>query len=352
MNSKDSSNNLVGVIGAGSFGMAVANLLAANQPVLLYARRPEVIDTLRKTGTYKGRQAHQEVRFTHHAEELANSCELIFVVIPSQGFRSMLEVFAPHLGPAHKIIHATKGLDVPMEGDIDVWGTLPPLRKEDVRTMSRLILEETSVVRVGCMSGPNLAREIALGQPAATVIASRFEEVIREGQTSLRSKSFRVHGTHDLMAAELAGVLKNIMAIAGGIIAGLDYGDNTRGLLITRGLAEMVHIGQFLGTSVSPFLGLAGIGDLVATCYSPTSRNFTVGYRLAKGESLSAIIEDMDEVAEGVKTVAIVHALTQMYKFSAPITQVLHRILFEEQTIERSIKLLMEFPFTEDVSFL
>jgi glycerol-3-phosphate dehydrogenase (NAD(P)+) len=340
-----------GVIGAGSFGMAVANLLAANRAVMLYARREEVVAELTDTRQYRGRKLHERVQITHSPQVLAETCEVIFPVIPSKGFRGMLADFSPHLRPYHKLIHATKGLDIDLPSDID-WDKLPPLRREQVRTMSELVLAETAVLRVGCMSGPNLAREIAEGQPAATVLASRFDEVIREGQSALRSSTFRVHETHDLIGAELAGVLKNIMAIAGGIVGGLHYGDNTRGLLITRGLAEMIHIGEKLGAQVKPFLGLAGIGDLIATCYSPNSRNFTVGYRMAQGETLANILADMEEVAEGVKTVAIVQALSRTYKFSAPITQTLYRILFEQQSIEHSANVLMEFPFTEDVSFI
>lgn len=342
---------MAGVIGAGSFGMAVANLLAANRQVLLYARRPEVVEELGETRHYRGRTLHRAIELTTHPQELAERCELIFPVIPSKNFRAMLRDFAPYLRPYHKLIHATKGLDVDLPEDV-AWDQLPPLRREQVRTMSELVLAETAVLRVGAMSGPNLAREIAEAQPAATVIASRFDEVVREGQAALRSPRFRVHDTHDLIGAELAGVLKNIMAIAGGIVGGLEFGDNTRGLLITRGLAEMIHIGKHLGAKVKPFLGLAGIGDLIATCYSPNSRNFTVGYRLAKGESLTDILADMEEVAEGVKTVAIVQALSQTYRFSAPITQTLYKVLFEGRSIERSFTVLMEFPFTEDVTFI
>jgi glycerol-3-phosphate dehydrogenase (NAD(P)+) len=342
---------VVGVIGAGSFGMTVANLLAANRSVILYAHRAEVVQELRATRHYCGRRLRDQILITQSPQELAEQCEIIFPVIPSKNFRGMLRDFAPYLRPYHKLIHATKGLDVDLPEDA-AWDQLPPLRRDQVRTMSELVLAETAVLRVGAMSGPNLAQEIAEEQPAATVIASRFDEVIREGQAALRSQHFRVHDTHDLIGAELAGVLKNIIAIAGGIVGGLEFGDNTRGLLITRGLAEMIHIGQHLGAEVKPFLGLAGIGDLIATCYSPNSRNFTVGYRLAKGETLNTILADMEEVAEGVKTVAIVRALSQSYKFSAPITQTLYKILFEGQSIERSFTVLMELPFTEDVTFI
>lgn len=351
MSSNSSSKAPVGVVGAGSFGMTLAMLLAENGRVILYARREEVVSELQRTRLYRGKDLAPAIEFTHEPEVVASQCELIFLVVPSQSFRSMLRDFSSFLNPTHKLIHATKGLALDLPAPID-WEHLPPIRKELVRTMSELIREETGVLRTGALSGPNLAGEIMDGQPAATVIASKFDEVIRMGQQALRGGRFRVHATHDLVGAELAGVFKNIMAIAGGIVAGLGYGDNTKGMLITHGLAEMIHIAQALGAEVRPFLGLAGIGDLIATCYSPNSRNFTVGNRLAQGQSLDDILAGMEEVAEGVKTVAIVDALSRQYRFSAPITQTLYRILFEGISIEQGYKLLMELPFSEDVAFL
>lgn len=351
MNSNHSSKAPVGVVGAGSFGLTLAMLLAENGPVMLYARREEVVAEFRQSRQYKGYRLSETIEFTTEPALLARRCELIFLVVPSQNFRSMLRDFSPYLNPSHKLIHATKGLTLDLPSPID-WHHLPALRKEQVLTMSELIREETGVLRIGAASGPNLAREIMDGQPAATVIASRFDEVIRMGQQALRGGRFRVHGTHDLIGAELAGVFKNIMAIAGGMVAGLGYGDNTKGMLITHGLAEMIHIGQAVGAEIKPFLGLAGIGDLIATCYSSNSRNFTVGRRLAGGETLDQILADMEEVAEGVKTVAIVNALSQTYRFSVPITQTLYRILFENKSIEQGYTMLMELPFSEDVAFL
>ncbi|MDX2249449.1 MAG: NAD(P)H-dependent glycerol-3-phosphate dehydrogenase [Bacteroidia bacterium] len=346
-----SSNETVGVIGSGSFGTALANLLAENRRVLLYARRPEVAEKFQKDRTYRGRSIHAKVSMTNSLSELAKECELIFPVVPSENFREMLAGLGPFLKPSHKLIHGIKGLDVQLPKGEDLR-TVEKLNRSQVKTMSEVIMEETVVLRVGCAAGPNLASEIEEGQPAATVVASHFDEVIREGQGALRSSRFRVHGNHDLFGIELAGVLKNIMAIAAGILHGLNYGDNTRALLVTRGLAEMVHIGKALGADPKAFLGLAGIGDLVATSSSPRSRNFTVGFRLAKGETLDQILESMEEVAEGIKTVCVVKALAANYKFSAPITQTLYKTLFEDMDLQHGMRLLMEFPFREDVEFI
>lgn len=340
-----------GVIGAGKFGIALANIMTENGHVLLYARRAEVIEKIRNTRKHKNQEIHPAIELTDSLEALASQCELIIPVIPSANFPQMLDDIAPFVYPYHKIIHATKGLFVDLEGDQEL-SSLTQIRKEQVLTMSKLILARTAVKRVGCIAGPNLAWEIAEGQPAATVIASPFDEVIQAGTAMLRVSRFRVHASHDLQGIELAGVLKNIMAISAGLLHGLGYGDNTMALLITRGIAEIIRMGHILGADTKTFLGLAGIGDLVATCSSPHSRNFTVGYRIAKGESLDAIIADMEEVAEGVKTTFIAKALTQSHGVSAPITQAIARILKGEMEIERAIRLLMEFPFTEDVDFI
>ncbi len=344
-------HDTVGVIGGGSFGTTMANLLAANRKVILYDHNPDNIARLRETRAFKGRSLDANIDLTSEIGRIPHECNVIFPVVPSAYFRNMLRAMAPHLTPAHLMIHATKGLhvDLPEGKKLE---DISRLHRDQVFTMSELIRKETSIVRVGCVAGPNLAAEIAENQPAATVVASHFDEVIREGQSALRSSMFRVHGNHDLFGIELAGVLKNIMAIASGILSGMGYGENSRALLITRGLAEMATIGKHLGADPRAFLGLAGLGDLVATCQSPLSRNYTVGLRLAKGEKLDEITQAMDEVAEGIKTVKIVRALTNQYKIPAPITLALNRTLFEDMEVERGMRLLMEFPFREDVEFI
>ncbi|MEM6345817.1 MAG: NAD(P)H-dependent glycerol-3-phosphate dehydrogenase [Bacteroidota bacterium] len=345
------SNKKVGVIGAGSFGTTVANLLAQNQSVLLYDRSAEKLTDLAQSRRFKDYEMAENIAYTNDLEKLTSECRLIFPVIPSQYFRSLLADLGPYLTPGHSLIHAIKGLDVSLaEGES--LQSVGKLSRNQVKTMSELIRSETMVARVGCVAGPNLAGEIAEGMPAATVVASPFDQVISEGKAALRSSNFRVHASQDILGIELAGVLKNVMAIASGILGGLGYGDNTRALLITRGLAEMANIGKKLGADPRAFLGLAGVGDLVATCYSPRSRNYTVGYRLAKGETLEEITASMEEVAEGVKTVCIVKALASHYRISAPISQALFRTLFDGMEIERGMRLLMEFPFSEDVDYI
>jgi len=335
-----------GVIGAGSFGIAVANLLAENGNVLLYARNKKSVEKMIATGECNDQKLHERISATNNIEEITSNCNLIFPVIPSDNFSLMLEDFKPFLTASHILIHATKGLHVDKELSID-----SKIKKESVYTMSELILKKTGVVRVGCMAGPNLASELALKQPAATVIASDFDEVINEGQKALKSKRLQVYGSNELRGIELAGVLKNYVAIAAGIIAGLGFGENSKAMLITRGMAESIYIAKALGYNEKAFLGIAGVGDLIATCNSPKSRNNTVGRYLAEGLNLAEIKEKMTEVAEGVKTVQVIHAL-KSYGFKAPIADILHRIIFENLSVEDAMGFLMRVPTSEDADYI
>lgn len=342
---------LVGVVGAGSFGMAIAHLLTENKKVLIYSRNDKLANAIAKGEKYNNWDIHPNIQATSSLKEVAERCFLIFPVVPSSGFRQVMRDFAPFLRPDHILIHCTKGLDV-LLAEGETLETIKELRKEQIQTMSEVIKEESIVRRIGCISGPNLAREIALGFPAATVVASRFDEVIKEGVNALRSSRFRVHGNHDLIGIELCGVLKNIMAIAAGIVDGLGYGDNTKAMLIARGMAEMATLGKAMGANPRAFLGMAGVGDLVATCNSPLSRNHTVGSRLAKGEKLREIVASMTEVAEGVKTTLIAKKLADCYHIPAPITRAIYKGLFEDLDVKRGMDILMNYPFTEDVEFI
>lgn len=336
----------VGVIGAGSFGTAIADLLAQNTEVLLYARRPEVVQQINEQRLLQGQQVHENISATDDLEEVAKRCTLIFPIVPSQSFRSMMRDLRPYLRPYHLLIHGTKGLDISLAPDEE------DLSREHIKTMSQVILEESLVRRVGCLSGPNLSAELLDKQPAATLIASHFNEVIQAGKAVLRSRRFQVYGTSDITGAELAGALKNIVALGSGILGGKGLGQNIWALLVTRGLSEMIHIGRAIGADIKAFLGVAGIGDLIATASSSRSRNYTVGYRLARGESLDSIITDMSEVAEGLRTLRTAKALAQHYNISVPITEILYRVLFREMEIDRAIDFLMTFPYTDDVDFL
>ena len=336
----------IGVIGAGSFGTAVANLLAENNDVILFARSQKVVDAINISRKHKNQDINERITASNTPEEITTKCQLIFPIVPSSSFKLMLQSFKHHFTPQHILIHGTKGLHIEKELSKDLT-----LTKEEIFTMSELILKETGVVRVGCLAGPNLATEIAEKQLAAAVVASEYDEVIDLGKKALSSHRFKVYGSNKIVGIELAGILKNYIAIAAGMTSGLGYGDNAKSLLVTRGMTEMIYIAKALGQSPEPFLGVAGIGDLMATCNSKLSRNFRVGYFLTQGKKLDDIIEELGEVAEGVKTLQLIKALNK-YGFKAPIANVLYRIIFEDMEIEKGLNHLMNINVEADVDFL
>jgi glycerol-3-phosphate dehydrogenase (NAD(P)+) len=352
MDSKSSTKALyIGVVGVGSFGAAIANILAAKNPVMVYARKREVVDEINNSHSAQGKELAENIVASNDPEELCKSCDVLFFMIPSAGFQEVVRAFSPFLFPYHLIIHGTKGLCLNLKTG-ETLETVKKIKRSQILTMSEVILQETVAVRVGCLAGPNLSKELAQGQPAATVIASKYNEVILEGQSLLRSEKFQVYGNSDIIGVEISGVLKNIIAIAAGALAGLGLGENAKGLLISRGMVEMIHLGNALGGSIKSVMGLAGIGDLVTTCNSIHSRNFTVGYRLAKGETLQEILADMEEVAEGINTVRIIKAFLETADLRAPITENLYRVLFEDLQIEEALQFLMKYPFNVDVDFV
>lgn len=353
MGSKSASDkHPVAVIGAGSFGTAVANLLAENGEVLFYSRRQDAVDIINKERINNGQSIHQNIRATNDLQEITDNCYLLFPSVSSDSFRQVMQTMAPYLRPHHMMIHCTKGFDIKLEPGKTILDKDVVLKPSDIYTMSKVILEETCVKRVGCMSGPNLAREIANQHPAATVIASKFEEVIREGESAIRSKRLQVYSNHDIYAVELAGVLKNSMALAAGALGGLGYGQNAMAFLITRGLGEIIRLATAMGADRQAFLGLAGIGDLVATCTSPMSRNYTVGARLAKGETLQQIITTSTEVAEGIKTVSISKKLADSTNIRLPIIQNIYKALFEDLNVETALGYLMEYRWGYDADYM
>ncbi len=353
MTSKNTSTKKysIGVLGSGSFGTVLANLLAENNPVILYTRREEVKQAILQKKEHLGRSMHKRVTPTLDMEEVTGKCQLMFPTVPATSFRELIRQMAPHLRPEHMLIHATKGLDIKLPEGKSLKD-LKVISRDIICTMSEVIREETAVLRIGCLAGPNLAAEIAQGQPAATVIASHFNEVIEEGRKALRSLKFQVYASHDLVGAELAGTLKNTIAIASGMLSGLGLGENARAYLITKGWGEMIRIGKSLGSDMKAFMGLAGIGDLIATCSSTHSRNYTVGYRLAKGEKLENILQSMSEVAEGVNTIRIVYLLAKYYKIRIPIIDTLYQILYKNLPVSKGLAFLMKYPYPLDVDFL
>ncbi|MEJ7646681.1 MAG: NAD(P)H-dependent glycerol-3-phosphate dehydrogenase [Chryseolinea sp.] len=346
-----SDDKPVGVIGAGNFGSVVANLLARQRDVILYVRSEETAQRIHDTHEHRGNKMSPRIKATTDLGILADQCDVIFPIVPSAHFRTLMKQLSPYIRPYHILIHGTKGFDVSLPAGQTI-DTLPTLDRSMVKTISEVILEETVAVRVGCLAGPNLSKELAEGHPAATVIASHFNEVINIGQRLLRSDNFQVYGNNDIVGVELAGVLKNIIAIAAGALSGMGYGENAKGLLVSRGMVEMIYLGRALGGNTKAFLGVAGVGDLVTTCNSSLSRNFTVGHRLARGEKLQDILQSSDEVAEGINTVKITKKCADHYKVRAPITSTLYHVLFEDMTVKKALEYLMRYPLNVDIDFL
>lgn len=347
-NPEASSKQLVGVVGAGSFGITVAHLLSFNNDVLLYARDPENVRKINEEHHMFGVHLSPRIQAVASPFAIAEQCEVIFPVIPSDAFRDMMRTFGPMLSPRHILIHGTKGLDTTRVKD--VMNFSGKLEREEISTISQVIAEESNVLRIGCLSGPNLSKEILEGQPTATVIASEYDEVVDIGVELLSSKKMFVFGSSDILGAELAGAFKNIIAVGSGYLRGKGLGKNVQGLFITRGLHEIAYFGGILGADKSAFLGTAGIGDLIATATSATSRNFNFGFQLGMGKPLAEVLASSDELAEGLRTLKIAYLLARTEKTRLPIIETLYKIIFEDLSFDVALDFLMRYPYSKDVS--
>jgi glycerol-3-phosphate dehydrogenase (NAD(P)+) len=283
-------------------------LLAANRPASLWARSPELAETIDRDHEnpqyLPGIRLTDTLRATGTLGEAVAGAMVVFMAVPSHGFRAVLESLAPALVPGAAVVSLAKGIES---------GT-------NLR-MSEIIAEVLPGHPAGVLSGPNLAREVAEGQPAASVVALADEAIAREVQACLHCSSFRVYTGTDVVGCEIAGSTKNVMAIAAGLSDGLGFGENTRAVIITRGLAELGRLGLALGGRTLTFGGLAGVGDLVATCTSPNSRNRTVGFELGSGRTLDEVLEGMHMVAEGVKSAGPLVGLAESHGVEMPIAQ-------------------------------
>lgn len=333
----------VGIIGAGSFGITMARLASANADVIIYSRNLDKINQINQNHELRGVKLPENISAIADLKELASLCKLIIPVIPAASMRILFEQVGSYLDPSHFVLHATKGLDYDPEKAIS---------KDNVFTMSQVIEQCSSVVRIGCISGPNLATEILEDQPSATVVASEYDEVIDIGRKILSSSKFFVFGSHALYGIELAGALKNIFAIGSGLLAGLGLGKNIQSLMLTRGLQEMIKLGEALGASKEPFLGSAGIGDLIATATSENSRNYRFGILIAQGKTIEQAKEVVKEVAEGVHTLKVVRSLAKQMRMSLPICEFIYQIVYNNYPLTRALDKMMFYPSVTDVEFL
>jgi glycerol-3-phosphate dehydrogenase (NAD(P)+) len=307
----------IAVIGAGSWGTTIASLLVPRGDVVLWARRAELADEIATEHTNSRYlpdfQLPAGLHATSNLTEAVAGAALLVMAVPSHGFREVLQQGADAIDADAPIISLSKGLE---------QGT--DMRMTEV-VSDVLTYHDRS--RIGVLTGPNLAREIMAGQPAASVVSVIDEQLARQLQDVFMAPNLRVYTNPDVVGCEMAGALKNVMAIAAGMGAGLGYGTNSLATLITRALAELSRLGRKLGGDPRTFAGLAGMGDLIATCISPLSRNRQVGVRLGEGETLADIIADMNMVAEGVKTTPVVLDLATKHEVEMPIAHQVGRVL-------------------------
>ena len=329
----------IAVLGGGSFGTAIANLLAENgQHVMLWMRDPEQAEAIRLTGEnpryLKGVKVHAGVEPLSDLAATLDACELVFVALPSSALRQALQPMADKL-QSKLLISTTKGIEA-----------------QSFKRMSQILEDIAPQARIGVLSGPNLAREVAEHALTASVIASEDEELCQRVQNALHGRTFRVYASADRFGVELGGALKNVYAIIAGMAAALGMGENTRGMLITRALAEMTRFAVQLGANPMTFLGLAGVGDLIVTCSSSKSRNYQVGFALGEGLSLEDAVARLGEVAEGVNTIKVLKSKAEELQVYMPLVAGLHAILFEGRTLEQVVEGLMRAEPKTDVDFI
>lgn len=295
------------VLGAGSWGTTVAHLAAHNTPTTLWARRPDVAEEINARHTNSRYlpdfDLHERLEGTADMGAAVAQADVLVMGVPSSGFRETLGEVKQHLRPWVPVVSLAKGLE---------QGT--KLR------MTEVINEIVPGHPYGVLTGPNLAKEILAGHAAAAVIAMSDVTVATRLQDLFATELFRVYTNEDVVGSELGGALKNVIALASGMADGLGAGDNTRAAVITRGLNELTRLGVAMGGQAETFSGLAGMGDLLATCISTQSRNRHVGEELGKGKTIEQIIEEMDQVAEGVKSAKVVLELAAQYGIDMPIT--------------------------------
>ena len=326
--------NKVAVLGAGSWGTAMASLLAARAPTTLWARRPELVADMATTGCNSDylpdRPLPPDLGTTADLQEALDAAGVVVMAIPSHGFRDVLAKAAPHLTPGVPVVSLAKGMEHP-----------------SLKRMTEVIAEEAPGHPAAVLTGPNLVTEVAAGFPTASVVSAtvdgRFDAAIAsELQALFCTEAFRVYTNPDLVGCELGGALKNVVAVASGMADGMGFGDNTRAALITRGLAELTRLGVALGGQPATFAGLTGMGDLVATCTSRKSRNRWVGEQLGRGATIAEITAGTRMVAEGVRTSRPVVELGRQAGIEMPIAEQVVAVIHEGRKVTECVAALMQ----------
>lgn len=330
---------LVAVVGGGSWGTAFANALGhKGLKVMLWSRRPELAEAIHsrhENDEYlPGIFLSPRIRATSDLSNAVRDASVVVMAVPSHGFRDVVRQVGKHAEPSAPIVSLAKGLEL-----------------ETLARMSEVIAQEVPASwprRIAALSGPNLAKEIASGFPAGAVVASASERTASELQSLFMSPIFRTYADTDIIGVELAGVVKNVLAIATGIAEGIGFGDNSRATVITRGLAEMTHLGVRLGANPLTFSGLAGVGDLICTCMSKLSRNHHVGFELGMGRNVDEILSEMKQVAEGVRSSKAVRQLAEREGIEMPICDGVYRVIHEAEPVDEMIGELLRTVRTKE----
>lgn len=320
------------VLVAGSWGTALASVLADNgHEVALWTRHPEQvheINTLHTNTRYlKDAVLSANIRATLSLEEAVRGAEAVVLASPSSGMREVADNMRPFLSSDTLVIHAAKGFEA-----------------DSLKRMTSVIAEELpqqNPDRIVVLSGPSHAEEVIVKCPTTIVVAAKQLEAAEAAQDFFMSPYFRVYTNPDVVGVEVSGALKNIIALGAGMSDGLQFGDNAKAALMTRGLAEIARLGVALEANPLTFAGLSGFGDLVVTCTSRHSRNWRAGYMLGQGKPLTTVLEEMGMVVEGVKTTRAAYEMSKMHQVRMPITQVLYQVLFEGKEPKRGVEDLM-----------
>ncbi len=329
----------VAIVGGGSFGTAIANIVADNgHDVCLWMRNAERVAEVNAQHTNSAYlpeiSLNPALRASSDLADTVKGCDVVFVAVPSKSCRDVARQLAPLLEPGAMIVSTTKGIEV-----------------DSNELMSEVLREELGDVSIGVMSGPNLAKELAAREITGTVIASEDARLTQCIQDLLQSSYFRVYAGSDIYGVELAGALKNVYAIVAGMAAALGVGHNTISMLITRSLAEMSRYAVHKGADPLTFLGLAGVGDLFVTCTSPLSRNYRVGYALGQGRDLNEVVAELGQVAEGVNTLKLLKQQSQQLDIYMPLVNGLYAIIYQGKTVSEVIGDMMWAEQSRDVEF-
>tara|TARA_B100000767_G_scaffold47282_1_gene41969 strand:+ start:2339 stop:3364 length:1026 start_codon:yes stop_codon:yes gene_type:complete len=335
------NTNKVAVLGGGSFGTVLANIAASNgSDVSLWVRDSE--QALRINSEGANTDYHPELQLSSNIEasekldEVVNNASIVLIATPSLIFETIVQRITPYIQEGAHIISCTKGIKL-----------------DPFRSMSDIISANinSNTNSIGVLSGPNLAREIAEKKIAGTVIASSSIELIRDVKTTLSSDTFKVYSSNDVQGVELAGALKNIYAIICGMADSLNVGENAVGLILTRSMAEMSRFAVAKGADPITFLGLSGMGDLVATCTSNLSRNFQLGFNLGSGLTLKESKDKVGQVAEGIRTLEVIKDESSRLNISMPLVDSLYNIIYKESSANTLINDLVNNPHEVDVEF-